>query len=287
MTQTTNYDLNIVEGSDVVNPLVQTNPNFTKIDEVMKANEIRGIATSTEVKSGTNHAITRNVANAVFRFVATSDFRTGDTFSVDGTTVTATLVDGTLPKDRAFVVGTSVLCILDGIRLTFVNCESSPTDINASDVNYDNTESGLDGTKVQSAIDEIAEIIDIIKSNIDTNDIRTEVTPVTYSYLRALQISKNAWVVYASLYKHVDTANVFADSGLALDFTDKTNVSVVLGKTVVTPFDGHGSTINNNISVCLTLRNESGVIHLDYSCSAGNLEFNTNATSFVGIIIAK
>lgn len=134
MTQTTNYELNIVEGTDVVNPLVQTNPNFQRIDEVMKANEIRGVATATEVKSGTNHAITRNVANAVFRFVATSDFRTGDTFSVDGTTVTATLSDGSLPKDRAFVVGTSVICILDGIRLTFVNCESSPVEVDADNV---------------------------------------------------------------------------------------------------------------------------------------------------------
>lgn len=155
MTQTTNYDLNIVEGTDVVNPLVQTNPNFETIDTVMKANEVRGVANATEVKSGTNHAITRINANAVFKFVATSDFRTGDTFSVDGTTVTATLVDGTLPKDRAFVVGTSVMCILDGIRLTFVNCESVSTDIDADNVNYDNTESGLSATNVQDAIDEI------------------------------------------------------------------------------------------------------------------------------------
>lgn len=156
MTQTTNYGLNIVEGSDVVNPLVQTNPNFETIDTTMKANEDKTVGTATEVKSGTVHAISRAKTNVnVFRFVATSDYRTGDTFTVDGNAVTATLVDGSNPKDRAFVIGTSVMCVLDGIRLTFVNCEGAPSNIDAINVDYDNSVSGLTATTAQGAIDEL------------------------------------------------------------------------------------------------------------------------------------
>ena len=33
MTTTTYYDLNIVEGTDIVNPLIVDNPNYEKIDE--------------------------------------------------------------------------------------------------------------------------------------------------------------------------------------------------------------------------------------------------------------
>lgn len=163
MTQTTNYELNIVEGNDVVNPLVQTNPNFTKIDEVMKANEDKTVATVTEVKSGTNHAITRSNDANMFRFVATSDYRTGDTFSVDGVTVTASLSDGSIPKDRAFVIGTSVVCILDGTRLTLVNCDTA-NPVDAEDVVYDNSDSTLEATNVNSAIDEL----DAKKKNVQT-----------------------------------------------------------------------------------------------------------------------
>lgn len=155
MTQTTNYNLNIVEGTDVVNPLVQVNPNFQTIDQVMKANEDKTVATATEVKSGTNHAITTvNDAN-MFRFVATSDFRTGDTFSVDGTTVTATLSSGELPKDRAFVVGTSVVCILDGTRLTLVNCEATIPAVSSDDVTFDPTGTNLTETNVEDVIKEV------------------------------------------------------------------------------------------------------------------------------------
>ena len=37
MTTTENYNLNIVEGSDNVNPLVVDNPNYETIDTIMKS----------------------------------------------------------------------------------------------------------------------------------------------------------------------------------------------------------------------------------------------------------
>lgn len=119
MTKTTNYDLFIVEGSDKVNPLVVDNPNYEKIDEVMKKNADSGVSMATELKTGTVHAITRvNSDSPVFRFVATSLFTTGDTFTVDGVQVTALLTDGTPLVTGCYVIGANVLCCLTGTTLS-------------------------------------------------------------------------------------------------------------------------------------------------------------------------
>ena len=90
MRNTTHYNLNIVEGTDIVNPLVVDNPNYEAIDEAMWNNAVTGIPLATELKGGTIHAITRSNREAsMFRFVATSDFVAGETFTVDGVQVTA------------------------------------------------------------------------------------------------------------------------------------------------------------------------------------------------------
>ena len=153
MQYTANYNLNVPEGTDIVNPLVQDNPNWTAIDTAMYANKLRTIGTATEVTTGTVHALTRADNDIpVFRFVATSDYNTGDTFTVDGVSVTALLPNGTLPKNKAYVINASVLAILDGTRMTLVGIDGN---INAADVIYDNTSSGLTATDVNAAIDEL------------------------------------------------------------------------------------------------------------------------------------
>ena len=153
MQYTANYNLNLPEGTDIVNPLVQDNPNYSTIDAAMYANKLRVIGTASEVTSGTVHAITRSDTDIpVFRFVATSDYNTGDTYTVDGVSVTALLPDGTTPKNKAYVINASVLAILDGTKLTFIGIDGK---VDASDVDYDNSTSGMSATDSQSAIDEL------------------------------------------------------------------------------------------------------------------------------------
>lgn len=95
MRSSTHFGLNLVEGSDIVNPLVQDVPNYEAIDEQMYKNKNGGIGTATELVSGTVHAITRQIATAaMFRFTATSKYNYGDTFTVDGVSVSATAPDG-------------------------------------------------------------------------------------------------------------------------------------------------------------------------------------------------
>ena len=121
MTNTPNYQLKKVEGGDLFNPLTQINPNWDDIDEAMKANQEAGVTNATHNKSGTLHAIVRAVAGVpVLRFTATGDFRTGDTFTVDGQNVTARLPDGTSLPDYAFRINSNIIAIQAGGVLTIV-----------------------------------------------------------------------------------------------------------------------------------------------------------------------
>lgn len=118
MEQSTYYELNLAEGSDVVNPLVVDVPNYEKIDEVMHDNELASVATATELLTGTVHALVRAKTNPVFRFVATANYTAGDTFTVDGVQVTALLVTGEALGSGAYVIGSNVFCILTGTLMT-------------------------------------------------------------------------------------------------------------------------------------------------------------------------
>ena len=141
MTNTTYYNLNIVEGTDIVNPLIVDNPNYEKIDEVMHDNAVSGVTLATEIANATVHAITReNSECAVIRFIATSEWKAGDTVTVDGVHVTALLPSGETLPDGAYVINANVLCILTGTNLT-VYAERKKTDT-ANDISYKATNVG-------------------------------------------------------------------------------------------------------------------------------------------------
>ena len=133
MTQTTNYGLNVVEGSDTVNLLTQMNPNTEKIDAQMKTNEDHGIQEATELFTSTVHAITRLKPDAkVFRFTAVSNYTAGETFTVDGVQVTALLTSGEALTTGSFIIGSEVICALRDTLLTvFVNAGTASIAKNA------------------------------------------------------------------------------------------------------------------------------------------------------------
>lgn len=175
MQNTSNYNLNLVEGTDLVNPPIQFNPNFQTIDAAMFANKEASIGTASEVVTGTVHAIVRANQDAdAFRFTATGAWTTGDTMTVDGTSVTVHLSDGTAPLTGAYVIGAEVLAFLNGTLVTLNTSMKSidpgvtsfnsrtgtvtpqTSDYDSSMIDYDNTLSGLTSTDVQGAIDELA-----------------------------------------------------------------------------------------------------------------------------------
>ena len=151
MTTTTYYDLNIVEGTDIVNPLTVDNPNYQKIDEVMHDNAVSGVTLATEIANAKVHAITReNSECAVIRFIATSEWKAGDTVTVDGVPVTALLPSGETLPDGAYVINANVLCILTGTNMT-IFAERKKTD-NANEIKYKATNVGAELDKINSSL---------------------------------------------------------------------------------------------------------------------------------------
>lgn len=165
MTNTTYYNLNIVEGTDIVNPLIVDNPNYEKIDEVMHDNAVSGVTLATEIANATVHAITReNSECAVIRFIATSNWKAGDTITVDGVPVSALLPSGETLPDGAYVINANVLCILTGTNLT-VYAERKKID-NANEIRYNDTNVGAELNKINSNF-----VHEYVNTDIDTLSI--------------------------------------------------------------------------------------------------------------------
>ena len=129
MRESEHFNLNLVEGSDIVNPLVTDVPNYESIEEQMFKNQNAGVQNATELKTGTVHAITRLVPDAqMITFTATSNFVAGDTFTVDGIQVSALTVSGEQLPTGAYVINSQVLAILKGTLLTVYGIGSEVAD---------------------------------------------------------------------------------------------------------------------------------------------------------------
>lgn len=196
MQSTTNYSMNLVEGTDIVNVPVQLNPNFQTIDQEMFSNKQATIGTATEVVTGTVHAVVRsNVDADVFRFTATGAWTAGDTMTLDGSAVTVHLTDGTAPATGAYIIGAEVLAVVTGTLVTLITSSGAvdpgvtsfnsrtgavtpaASDYDASMIDYDNTGSGLVATDAQSAIDEVNSNISTEISNaLHINEVSETVT---------------------------------------------------------------------------------------------------------------
>lgn len=184
MRTSTHYELNLVEGTDKVNPLVQDVPNYEKIDESMYNNKCASIGIATELRTGTVHALTRQNEDApMFRFTASSNYAVGDTFTVDGVQVSALLVDGTPLPNMAYIIGSEVLCVLKGTLMTvFANrTTSSDSDrLGGKLPSHYATDSDLDALEgvVDAHTDQISQITTNLSNcvKVQSVDITTDST---------------------------------------------------------------------------------------------------------------
>lgn len=121
--KTTNYEFNISEGTDLVNPLTDIFPNFEDIDTDLKGVSDRAVGTATELLTGTVHALVRSDSDRnVFTFTATSNFEAGETFTLDGVQVTALTPDGQTLSTGCYIIGSEVLVAVKGTLMTvYVN----------------------------------------------------------------------------------------------------------------------------------------------------------------------
>lgn len=173
MQYTTNYNLITVEGTDVVNPLVQMNPNFTDIDAAMFANKQASIGTASEIVSGTVHAITRaNPDSDYFKFTATGNWTSGDSMSVDGVNVSVYLTDGTTPGTGSYVINSEVFGMISGSRVTLFLSNNPVTSLDADQVTFDPTGTNLDPSDTD--VDKAIKDLDNIVSSIPTGAVFTK-----------------------------------------------------------------------------------------------------------------
>lgn len=125
MKYTEHYNLNLPEGADIVNPLTNDNPNYTKIDSEMYANKVDTVQTARVSLQENTIAITRDESKpSTFKFVATMNYSPSMNFTVDGTVVTATLPDGSALAANAFRIGSIVLCTINGTVLNIYTVNS-------------------------------------------------------------------------------------------------------------------------------------------------------------------
>ena len=216
MTTTTYYNLNIVEGTDIVNPLTVDNPNYDKIDEVMHDNAVSGVTLATEIANATVHAITReNSECAVIRFIATSNWKAGDTVTVDGVPVTASLPSGETLPDGAYVINANVLCILTGTNLT-VYAERKKID-NANEIRYNDTNVGVELDRVNSNLNSLITNGSIELINGATGTLAYILTSNVYIVTGCVNAPDNTWfanfpVVPSTAYKNQNAKLIAIDA---------------------------------------------------------------------------
>lgn len=176
MALTPNYSFIIPTGTDAVNLLTQCFPNFTSLDNILKPIQESGVTVATATKVGTVHQLVRTDSSCnMFRFIATANYASGDTFTVDGASVTATAMDGTALPAGAFVINQSVVAVVNGAVLTVMIAGKETSSIAASAVTYDNTLSGLTATNAQDAIDELHDSGNIAYDNTGSGLTATDV----------------------------------------------------------------------------------------------------------------
>ena len=99
--------------------------------------------TYTHTKSGAVHALAGNFGNNI-KFIATADYSEGDTFTVNGTPVTAKRQNGSQLGANSFISGAVVTCFLNGATLYFGAAGNAANDITTlytgalSDMSYVN-----------------------------------------------------------------------------------------------------------------------------------------------------
>lgn len=138
MPNTTNFNLPYPEGNEIYNPLITEPVAMPIIDGQMRDNQLAGIQEASHVKQGSNHALTLAVAGSTrFVFIASDDFVTGDTFTVDGQDVTVRVPNGEAPKTDCFKINSAVVCVLDSGILTLLTYNKTVIDsaLNPSSVN--------------------------------------------------------------------------------------------------------------------------------------------------------
>lgn len=123
MSTTQYLNLNKPTGSDLVNPLTDTFPNWDIVDNAYHRLDLRAIGRATELVSQGVHAITIVDTDCkTIKWNATSNFTAGDTFTVNGIQCNAYLPSGEALGTNAYVSGAQVIASLNDDNSAMTVC---------------------------------------------------------------------------------------------------------------------------------------------------------------------
>lgn len=217
MRTSEHYNLNLVEGTDLVNPLTQDVPNYEAIDSAMYENQIAAVQGATELKTGTVHAITRADEGAeMFRFTATSNWTAGDTMTVDGAQVSVFLPSGEALGTGAYVVNSEVLCAIKGTRVTAfipegtVSLAADSEKLNGQSADFYATAENLRAVEaiatagaelaqtantVANAAKNVTDVIGGLISTSETEQLATTTQTGVATSIRKMHLTQGNWLV--------------------------------------------------------------------------------------------
>ena len=114
MQQSTNYNFNLPEGTDLVNLLTQLIPNWSSLDSILRGIQNNTFETATETVALGVHALTRLDPDAkLLKWVATANYTAGETFTIDGTPIAASTPSGNTLATGAYVSGAIVIAAIN------------------------------------------------------------------------------------------------------------------------------------------------------------------------------
>lgn len=114
MQQSTNYNFNLPEGTDLVNLLTQLIPNWSSLDSILRGIQNDTFETATETVALGVHALTRLDPDAkLLKWVATANYTSGETFTIDGTPIAASTPSGNTLATGAYVSGAIVIAAIN------------------------------------------------------------------------------------------------------------------------------------------------------------------------------
>ena len=114
MQQSTNYNFNLPEGTDLVNLLTQLIPNWSSLDSILRGIQNDTFETATETVALGVHALTRLDPDAkLLKWVATANYTAGETFTVDGTPIATSTPSGNTLATGAYVTGSIVIAAIN------------------------------------------------------------------------------------------------------------------------------------------------------------------------------
>lgn len=189
-----------------------------------------GISTYTCATSGSVHALSGKGNN--IKFVADSDFVSGNTITVNGEPVTAQTQDGSSLDSGAWVSGATVVCYLDGATLNFKGGggKVTVTGLTADAVKKGTTVTVKQGAKVVASV--VGNLEPLEKSNIFlySNGLRNRWNNYTTQTFYRKDYCTQEGNVYTLKYAgNVSISSIISCAGWGTDPSEqgKANISVL------------------------------------------------------------